>query len=321
VAKAVQGRAAHPEAYRLYLEARHLAERYTRDDTAHAVERYNQALELDPDFALAWAWLGYALARQAGAGWAPMEEGLAQGRAALERSLVMQPNLVDALAHLAWFELTHGWDMKAADRAIQRALEIDPGNPLVLHRAGLLASYQGRPEDAIELYKRALERDPLSAGTYHNLGRAYDWVGRYAEGEAALRQAIDLARGRAVTNASLAENLLAQGRAQEALAVAAEEPDDGFRLFTQAMIEHALGRAERSETALQALISSYGQAAAYQIAEIYVTRGDHEAAFQWLERAYEQRDGALTELKHSPRFRALRSDPRWGELIRKVGLG
>ena len=156
--------------------------------------------------------------------------------------------------------------------------------------AGVMAYNLGRLDEAIALYRQAVAQDPLSAAGYHNLGMALDASDRLAEAEAAYRKALELAPQREGARAYLALNLLAQGRGDEALAEASREPDEAFRLWALAIIEHAAGRRSESDTALQELIAKYQTDCAYQIAEVYGARGEADLAFDWLERAYAQRD-------------------------------
>ena len=115
-------------------------------------------------------------------------------------------------------------------------------------------------------------------------------------------------------------NLLAQGRGDEALAEAAREPDEGYRLWALAIIGHDVGRGTESDTALLELIAKYQTDSAYQVAEVYNASGEADHAFDWLERAYVQRDPGLADMKTNPRLRSLHTDPRWEAFLRKMGL-
>jgi tetratricopeptide (TPR) repeat protein len=195
-----------------------------------------------------------------------------------------------------------------------------PGNAAVLRRAGTLALYLGRLDKAIGLYTRAVEQDPLSTGTYHNLGMALRATDRLAEAEAAYRKALELSPQRAATHARLSLSVLAQGRGEEALAEALREPEEWARLWASAIIHHAAGRRVESDTALQELIAKYQAKSAYQVAQVYAARGEANLAFEWLERAYAQRDPGLSQMKIDPRLRSLHADPRWDAFLRKMGL-
>ncbi|HEU4725160.1 MAG TPA: protein kinase, partial [Candidatus Eisenbacteria bacterium] len=151
VAMAAKGRGTDPEAHRLHLLAGHLIARFTRADTARAIEYLKQAIERDPKFALAWAELALAYAREADWGWVPVTEGYARAREAVERGLSLEPDLAEGHVEKARIAMQHDWDWRGAESSIRRALELAPGNARVLRMAGSLALNQGRFEQAIEL--------------------------------------------------------------------------------------------------------------------------------------------------------------------------
>jgi serine/threonine protein kinase/Tfp pilus assembly protein PilF len=319
VAQAGRGRGTDPEAHRFYLLARHLSDRLTREEVAKAIEYLELAVGRDPAFALAWAELGWAYTREADAGWAPMVEGYARGREAVQRSLEQEPDLAEGHATMAWIQMVSHWDWRGAEASLARALELAPGNATVLRRAGVLTRTLGRVEEAIGLNSRALEQDPLSAAAYYSRGRSLQVVDRLTEAEEAYRKALELAPQRANTHANLSLTLLAQGRGEEALVEAMREPE-WFRLWALAIVHHALGHGAESEAALRELIEKHSDRAAFQVAEVHAERGEAKAAFEWLERAYAQRDGRLTALRISSHLRSLHGDPRWGAFLKRMGL-
>jgi tetratricopeptide (TPR) repeat protein len=178
----------------------------------------------------------------------------------------------------------------------------------------------GHLDEAIELCKRALAQDPLSAGAYWSLATNLDISRRLIEAEVAYRKALELAPQRAGTHARLALNLLAQGRGEEATAEAQQEPEEWERLWAGAIIYYAAGRHAESEAVLQELIAKYQGESAYQVAEVYAARAEGDLAFAWLERAYVQRDPGLGDIKTQPLFRPLHADPRWRAFLRKMGF-
>src|SRR4029453_2296129 len=129
-----------------------------------------------------------------------------------------------------WLQRSHDWDFRGAEASLHRALELAPGNALVLRRAAILALNLGRLEEAIALNRRAVEQDPLSAEAFGNLGLALDAAGRFADADSARRKALELAPQRPSTRAHLALTLLARGRHEEALAEAMREPEPVWRL-------------------------------------------------------------------------------------------
>ncbi|MGE5176040.1 MAG: protein kinase domain-containing protein [Hyphomicrobiales bacterium] len=320
VARAAKGRATDPEAHRIYLLARHLIDRVTREDLTKAVEYLTEAIRLDPEFALGWSELGFTYTRQAGVAFIPAAEGFERAREAIARALELAPDLAEAHARMAWVQIYRDRNWRAAERSYARALELAPENAEVLSGAATLAYGLGNIEEAISLAGRALERDPLSSATYNKLGLTLHRADRYADAEAAYRRALELAPQRAGTRAYLAFPLLAQGRAAEALEMAKAEPAEWARLWLNAIIHHAMGDAVASDEALQELIRKFGDSAQTQIAETYGARGDRDKALEWLERAFDQRDPGLSEVKSSPEFRSLHEDPRWIEFLKKMGF-
>ena len=320
IANATRGRGHRPEAQQLYLLAVHVLDRYTREGTAKAIEHLNQALALDPEFAAAWRQLGRAYASQAAQGWGSAAEGYERARKAMERALSLEPDLAEAHVALGWIRMAHDWDFRGAEASYARALGSEPRNATVLRGAGVLALTLGRNEEAIRLYRRAIEQDPLSSATYNNLGIALRAAGRHQEAEAAYRKALQLASERVGTHSSLALTLLAEGRAEEAMAEAMLEPDEAWRLWALAIIHDAKGQIADSDAVLRELTAKYATDTAHQIAEVHAARGDVDAAFEWLERAYAQRDGGLMDVKTSPYLHSLHGDPRWDAFLEKMGL-
>ncbi len=321
VARAAKGRSRNPEAHRRYLLARYHLDRLTREDTVKGSGHLREALALEPDFALAWAALGQAHTRVAEAGWCQPAEGFAEAETAILRALALEPDLAEAHAALSRVRLVRDWDLRGAAVGLERARQLAPGNAAVLRAAGELARSQGRFAEAFELIRRALAQDPLSASAHTNLGLVLHATGALAEAEAAYRQALSLAPRRVGTHAALALLLLAQGRFPEAFAETAAEPDEVLQLWASAIVGFAAGRAEESASALRELREKYAEDCAYQIAEGHAARGERGPALDWLERAYAQRDGGLiTELKSSPWFAPLQAEPRWQDLLAKLGL-
>src|SRR5439155_2847166 len=166
-----------------------------------------EALERDPEFALAWSLLGAAHTREADKGLVPAKVGYGRAREAVERALALEPDLAEGHAHMAWIQKNFEWDWSGAQSSFARALELAPQNAIALRRAGTLAWTLGRTEDGFELTCRALEQDPLSAHAYSNLGGALEGANRLAESESAFRKALELAPQKAGVRAGLAMTL------------------------------------------------------------------------------------------------------------------
>jgi eukaryotic-like serine/threonine-protein kinase len=320
VANAARGRPTDPEAYRLYLLARHFIDRWTQEDMARGIQHLEEALARDPEFAVGWAELSRAHTTQAGCGWVPVEEGNELARQAAERALTLRPDLPDGHVRLAWIQMTYDWDWQGAQASLRLAEGLAPQDDRVLHMSGIFARNLGRLEKAIEFNQRALERDPLSSATYLNLGLNLYAAGRAEEAEAAFHQSLEFAPEGTVAHASLALAMAAQGRGEEALVQVRNEPEELVRLYAMAILHASARHTEEANAALRALIEHHAERAATQIAEVYAVRGERESAFEWLERAYGERDGGLTEIRSSPHLRSLHDDPRWRDFLDRMGF-
>ncbi len=282
-----RSRPVDPEAYNLDLQGRFFLERRSQKDFERAVEYFRRSLERDPEYAPAWAGLSRAYAGQADSGWVPTADGYRRAREAAEQALAFDPQLVDAHLAMGWIQSTYDWDWEAADARYRQALALAPGNAQALRQAGAQASTLGRWNEAIDLTNKAIERDPLRPGSYSNLCLYLLAVNRDTEAEAAIRKAFEL------------------------------DPDGGP---WHSLIGLALLLQGKTDAALAALKSKYAGGAAYQIAEAHAFRGEVDLAFEWLERAYDQRDGGVSEIKGDPLMRGLVGDPRYKAFLRKLKL-
>jgi TolB-like protein/Tfp pilus assembly protein PilF len=321
VADAAKGRGHNPEAHRLYLQGRYFVDRLGEEDLRRGIESLRAAIDIDPAHALAWAELSMAYGWQSGYGWAPHAEGYARAREAARRAIELEPSLVEGHAALAWVLMTSDWNWTSSEASYRRALELAPRNTAVLTGAGWLMRATGRIDEAIALFQLAVEQDPLSSTAYHSLASTYYYAGRLDEAETAFRKTLEIAPKRAETRSNLAMVLLRLGRHEESLDAAKGEPYGAFGLWAMAIVYHARGEGGNSDQALRELTERFSVDGAYQIAGAHAARGEMDAAFAWLGRAYDQNDGGLMYLLGDPVFEAARGDPRWNGVLAKLGLG
>lgn len=321
VKAASAGRATDPEAYRLYLQGRFYAERMTEAGLARAAELYEKSVAIDPQFALGWTGLSRAYGMQAGYGWiSPVAEGVRKAREAVQRALAIDPDLAEARASLALLMQNFDWDWKGAAAELERALRLAPGSAEVMRAYGMQAGVLGRSDEALEYLRKAVALDPLSYTGHRFLGLRCAIYGRLDEAEAELRAALDLNPNGGLAYCFLAIVRLFKGHAAEALELGKREADPGFRHMSLVLAEHTLGNSARCDEAMARWIEEHGEGMGYQIAEAYGWRGDKERAFEWLERAYAQRDPGLAHTLTDPFFRPLHDDPRWMPFLRKMRL-
>jgi TolB-like protein/Flp pilus assembly protein TadD len=310
----------NPEAYTAYLQGRYFYDRRSKDDLQKAIGYYEQALQLDPGYAPAWVGLAEVHLRQAATGHVPIVEGSQKARSEVDKALKFDPNLAEAHATLGFIKQYFEWDWEGARTSLQRALEIEPGNAIVIRRNANLAGTFGRFDEAIDLSHRALQLDPLSLSTYNNLAAQSHYADKPKEAEKAGRRVLELNPQYSYIHYRLGLIYLTQSNPQAALEEMNREPEPVWKGVGLALVYHALNKKEEANTALEQFIEKYQSVAAFQIAEIYAFRGEPDKAFEWLERAYQQRDGGLAQMKGDPMLRNIEKDPRYTAFLKKMKL-
>jgi tetratricopeptide (TPR) repeat protein len=191
---------------------------------------------------------------------------------------------------------------------------------LVIRLRSYLFRELGDLDQAIKLYEQAVALDPLRANSHLSLGYLLYVAGRYDAAQAELQKALDLNLRAALVHVTLGKILIAKGKPQQALAEIEKEPCEWGKLTGQVLVYHALGRGQDSNAALAELVAKYDTKSAFQIAQAHAFRGESDQAFEWLERAYKQRDSGLPDIKIDPLFKTLRHDPRFIALLKKIRL-
>jgi tetratricopeptide (TPR) repeat protein len=247
-------------------------------------------------------------------------EGYERARDAAKRALAIAPDLAEGHVCLGHVLESHDWDWKGANDEYQRAFALAPGNADVLRAvAGMTRIFVG-PEAGVELLRQAVALDPLSSSAHRMLGLRCFLAGRLDEATAALKTCLDLNPKAGLVHCFLCATSLAQGRAAEALELAEREVLPDFRLVGIALARHSLGHKEESDAAVAQLIERHGNEAAYQVAETYAWRGEPDRVFEWLERAYTQRDPGLSMTSSDRFFRPVHDDRRWPPFLKKMGF-
>ncbi|MDD5332781.1 MAG: winged helix-turn-helix domain-containing protein [Rhodoferax sp.] len=321
VRAAVKGRSRSAEAYRLYLQGAFFMKRYNAEDMSKAIGHFRSALEHDPEFALAWASLSFCYMHQSANAWAPIAEGAQRAWEAARRALEAGPEVAESLWAQSTVLMYYDWNWQAAEAAIQRALHFAPDDSILIVGAVTLMLNLGRLEEAGALLKRVLVLDPLNVEAHITAGLQLTISGRLEEARSAYLAALELSPQHVRLHYWLARLQLLQGHAEAALAEVAKEEHETFRWLGWVLTQHARGQAGKSEDALQKLIAKYAKDAAFQIAQAHAYRGESDPAFEWLERAYRQRDAGMASMKIDVLLKNLHGDPRWQPLLNRVGLG
>jgi adenylate cyclase len=307
-----------PEAYALYLQARHLNDQLTLEASEESERLLKQSLAIDPGFAPAWQQLGVAYMGQLDVGGSAANAS-ELARDALLHALSLDPDFAGAYASLSRLSRAN-LDYPAADEFLQQALQLKDNSGRPYSAAASLSRTFGRFEESIDLAEKAIAYDPVSSAEYANLGYSLYYARRFDEAAAAFRKSISLNPERFRAYVYLGRVMLEQGAVKEALEVIQRAPEHPMRVAGLAMVHHALGDEDAADQALMQLMENWGEVMAFQIAETYAFRGDHDAAFQWLDRALETRDPGLSVLLGNPAFDDLTSDDRYRSLVEKLGL-
>ncbi len=309
-----------PEAYNNYMLGRHFQDLSGKENWAKAEEYFQKAIAIDPTYAAAWFKLGQIHTGQADRGYIPVDIGYRKAKQEVDKALEPDPNYANAHALMGWIRYTYDWDWTGADESYQRALKLEPGNRNVLNGAASLASSLGRLDESTALYRRVTQVDPVGASGFANLGNQLEYVGQLDEAEIAQRKCIELDPQRVLVHYYLGRIYMDRGKPESALVEMMKETEPSFNLLGRALIYYSFGRKREADSTLAAYIKEYQDGAAYQVADIYAFRGETDKAFEWLERAYIQRDGGLTDLKVDPLVKNIRKDPRYKEFLKKMKL-
>jgi tetratricopeptide (TPR) repeat protein len=285
-----------------------------------AAKYFERATQLDPSYALAWAWLSRARNWQANEGLIPMEEGRRLSREAVERALSLNPNLAEAHAQMGRIKQQVDYDWAGANASYQRAVALEPGNPEYVILAALTAACFGRFDEALQLARRAVDLDPLNAGSWEALAETELYMGQLDQSAADSKKALELHHDHWASLINLSRVYLLQGRPQDALPEIEHVHNATYRAHLYALTYHALGRKKESDAALSELVTKYHASDAYQIAEVYAFRNQSGEAFEWLDRAYAQRDSGLVGTKMDPLLKSLHNDPRYAAFLKKMRL-
>ncbi|MEO7724029.1 MAG: tetratricopeptide repeat protein [Chthoniobacterales bacterium] len=311
------------EAYNALLQGNFYYNRRTADDTRKAIGYYEEAIRLDPRYALAYAKLSVAanaLASTYPGNVAPreVEELIATARASAKRSLELDPNLADA--HVAQGVTLRDDDRNfvEAEAEIRRALELAPQDASVTSQLATLLLRVGRLDEAVALLQRAIALEPLN--WHRNLSVALTALGRYDEAETAVRKAIELQPQSATSYARLAIIQIQRGKSGAAVEFAKKETDPFWRTSALALAHFANGDRAEADAALKKLIDENADNGASQIAQVYALRKEPDKMFEWLEHGWPTNDPGVDELLSDPFLRAYKDDPRFIAFAQKIGV-
>jgi serine/threonine-protein kinase len=307
-------------AYNLVLEGNYFKARRALPDVEKSAQLYQQAIDIDPGYALGWARLGSAYLVQEILKGAPSENQNRRVIDALDRATQLNPNLAWAYYTRGGFEMNVTWNWAAMQADDERVREIDPRFELLPAAFGDIALLFGDVNRAIELYQEYLTRNPLGSNTLRSLGNALCAAGELQQCLQARLRLLQLQPEFDGVASAVGITRLYLGQFTAALAAVQREPRLDYRLRSLAMVYSALGRRTESDVALNSLIERFASRDWYGIAEVHAYRGEVDDAFRWLDRAYREHDIGMLDLKTDPLLRSLHGDPRFQALLSRMRL-
>jgi DNA-binding winged helix-turn-helix (wHTH) protein/TolB-like protein/lipoprotein NlpI len=313
-------------AYQLYLRGRYFWSKRTKDGLQRSISYYDQAVEQDPKYALAYAGLADSYGLLGSYGVEPASQADPRAKAAAVKALQLDDSLVQAHSSLGMIYFFDEWNWPLAEREFQRAIALNPNYSIVHTWYGLNLAALGRFDEALRQVRRAQELDPLSLIVDTDVGRILYLSRHYDQAIQAYRKVLDLDPNfaRAHTRLGMAyaakrELRLASEEFQKAQQLSGPDPYlYGLLGYTQALA----GNRETARRLLQELLqrSQREYVPAFSVALIYVGLGDRQAALDWLEKAYQDRSTLMVYAKTDPLLDPLRSAPQFTALLQRMKL-
>ncbi len=316
----IKSKTTDPKAYALYLQSRQLYRQNSSESINNAEKLIQQSIALDSSYAPSWAIFSEIInVATYMYGTKSLKEGYEAGIVAAKKAVELDPNYALGYTVLASFQRSH-WNYDDANKNMKKALQLEPDNAHVIFAAASHAVDIGRMEEGIELQLKTIALDPLSYLNHYNLAIYYIWTEQFDKAEPVLQKYALHHPSADVTHALMSLILLGKDEKEKALIEAEKEQSDFWRYDAKCRIVYALGEKEKANTLLREIVEKFGDIAQPNIASLYAYRNEVDAAFKWLELAYDLKDPSLQEILNFPEFKNLHGDPRWNAFINKLGL-
>ncbi|MFZ0818491.1 MAG: protein kinase [Candidatus Acidiferrales bacterium] len=315
-----------PVAYEAYLRGRYYLGKRKENEEKESIQYFQQAIEKDPNYAAAYSGIADAYTLLGYRGDLPSNEALSKGKAAALKAIELDDSLAEAHTSLAFLAETHEWDWPTAEREYKRALELNPSYAEGHNWYAGYLMYVGRFEEGIVEAKRARDLDPLSLAINTALGGRLDLAGRENEAIEQIQKTLEMDPTFAPAHNRLGWAYLGKGMNEEAIAefqkevaLSGSDPEESVDLGFAYAVMGKRAEAKRIFAKLKRK-REHGFVSPASLGIISGALGEKDEAFAWLDKAYELRDPQLTYLKVGPKFTLLRSDPRFQDLLRRMGL-
>jgi TolB-like protein/Flp pilus assembly protein TadD len=314
------------EAYQLYLKGRFYWNKRTEEDLQKAIGYFRQAIGMDAGFATAYAALASAYVLLPEYSGLPSKDYNLKAKEAADKALELDHTLAEPHATLGLIKIQTDYDWAGAEYELQRAIELNPNSPTAHHWYSFYLRFQGKLDDALAESMLALELDPLSLVIGTNVGWIYYFMRQFDRAKEQFQKTIELDPDFHTAYNGLAEVLTYQGKYEEALAVLGKASAGGRPdLYGRTLVGFIYARTGRKKEALEIIgeftaVMQQGRTLSLAVAAVYGGLEDWDKTFAWLDKAYENREVGLAELKISPSWEKLRPDRRYAVLMEKMGL-
>jgi serine/threonine-protein kinase len=316
----------NPEAYELYLKGRYFWSKRTRDGFRKGVEHFNRAIDIDENYALAYAGLADSYSLLGWYRYHPTEKVYTAAKEAAERAVEIDPTLAEGHTSLAYAEFLYGWDWARAEAAFQRAIQANPEYPTARHWYGEFLMAMARFEEAQEELARGQILDPLSLSIGTGAGWVLYFMGKYDEAITQYERVLELDPDFIILPWFLGPAYVERGRYDDAIALYHHwlERSKGYPGF-RALLTYAYAKAGRLDEARDTFATLEQQTHERRVPADFMALaltglGEVDRAFEWLDRALEERCWTFALLKVDPPYRSLWPDPRFERLMQKIGL-
>jgi len=313
------------EASQRYRRGQYFASKRTPGDIRKAIQFYEEAIQIDPNYALAHAAVGYCYVLLVAFGEIPTKEGYSKSTAAAEEALKIDGALADAHMLLAGARIRLNWDWVAGERGLRRAIELKPNDALAHHCLAINLHNRGRFEEALTEIRRAQECDPLFIHYSLNEGGIFQSMRNYDKAMELYRKVLEMNPNFGMAHLYLGWALREQGRFDEAIAEIQTAISLGVGqggLVNLGYTYAVAGRRDAAERIISELMGLAKQryVSPAAVACIYAGLGKKDQAFEWLEKSYQEHGWDMLSLKIHPMLDGLKSDPRFSDLVRRVGV-
>jgi DNA-binding winged helix-turn-helix (wHTH) protein/TolB-like protein len=316
---------ANAEAYELFMRGKYHAYKLIREEVQKGIAYYEQAISLDPNYALAYVELANAYRAMVLTNDASPTEMMPRAKAAAEKAVALDPNLAEGWTALGFGDFWYEWDWPGAETNFKRALEIDPKSALTHTYYAHLLSNTGRHAEAANEIRRAREIDPINPLFSAMEGQILFFAGREADSSVVLQSVIDLDPNFWLAHLFMTRNYLSKGMYDQALASVNKAKNlthgNAEATGTVGYILAKMGRTDEAKQVLGELESRKDKPfLSYAAAQVYLGLGDKNRALELLEQAFQQREPLMVFLKVEPKWNDLRSEPRFIDLMKRLYL-